>query len=575
MLRPEALLTSRVGRTNGTWWASDFTGATADGNPAQRAGASVFTDSSEPVTVRVHMRSNYHMVLAAKWSAGGLNFSDARVTAAPNMTGAWLEVRVPRSAAGGLDSLSFNWGLADASVAGISKDATHWFTVDRVMISTGDQLGAHYADGDSPGWKWLGAANASESVGYPLPLTMTKPDMSQWYNVVDATNAVVVVNPPANSRVGSVTAFDYGPRPVGLIPTNYGYQEWVVEGWAAAPRTVADSETLSLMGVRVGFVYGNDKPNGYGSDSGSGAVGLVSSFGGGILSPVYYRRWRRFKAAIAFTLATDLTPAWQPNLGRNNWQLAGVVVRRRVGSETSVIANTLDSLEAIMGTPVHRFQAEFARGFDVPAPTDAVITRWEDLAGGRALTLPNGVPAPKMGTKEIIFPSQGYLVNNDIALSGDYTIYAVMSIPDQGAPGIDGSIAGGRSHIIRSGNYNNGNGQMEIGETNIIAMNGKAFTNRGVYSLARTSSRIDGLAQGQTFGVAKTYNPMKGLLVNQWQDYRLMTTLGRYSAVLIYDKAHSITDQQRITAWLEQNYGINTDPAGYGQGAYGAGAYGS
>jgi hypothetical protein len=98
----------------------------------------------------------------------------------------------------------------------LAADVVYW---DQLMVVEGTDPG-FYADGNTPGWRWTGAADASTSVGYP-PLDVRQ--MPVIAGPIDTNAAVYTVEPgvgPTGLPIGRVTR-SFGPIGFGAMVAAY------------------------------------------------------------------------------------------------------------------------------------------------------------------------------------------------------------------------------------------------------------------------------------------------------------------------------------------------------------------
>jgi len=77
----------------------------------------------------------------------------------------------------------------------VGAEVGEWYEIYKVMLVKGVYLG-EFSNGDTPGWKWRGAANASPSVGYPYTLESI------------AGRPLVTITTPGTVELTGLTAFD-------------------------------------------------------------------------------------------------------------------------------------------------------------------------------------------------------------------------------------------------------------------------------------------------------------------------------------------------------------------------------
>lgn len=204
------------------------------------------------------------------------------------------------------------------------------------MIVMGSYPGLTYLDGTTAGWRWTGAANNSDSVGHPLPPNVL-PDpqgMSQWSAGGGTPARIASTDPKAVPGcplpwIWNMGQFDNKISPIPSTsvmwaPTNIGVQSWIFEGWAAAPAAV--SANLSMV-LRWGDRYANTGPV---SDYARPADHQATL---PFLAAANYRTWAPFKAFAKFVMPVGATPYLTPNWGGQDWQIAGVTMRRAVAGE--------------------------------------------------------------------------------------------------------------------------------------------------------------------------------------------------------------------------------------------------
>lgn len=123
--------------------------------------------AGQPVTVSCYVRSSTALSigLRARWHNGTAWLGGASGTSTtPLSAGQWVRLTLATSSPVG-GRLAFGVHAAVTSYPALATlDATG------LMITESD-VALAYGDGDMPGWRWDGAANASPSVGWPRLVT--------------------------------------------------------------------------------------------------------------------------------------------------------------------------------------------------------------------------------------------------------------------------------------------------------------------------------------------------------------------------------------------------------------------
>lgn len=184
------------------------------------------------------------------------NFRAPVVTLVPNV---WTRLSYTTSA---VDATAVT-GTCTCYSSGYAWGSGDYLDVDGVMVTPGTAL-YPYADGDTPGWKWTGAAGASTSVGYPYTLEAIA-GVPAWSSTVPSGYPNVAPPPdPFSARTLYVV--------MDVLTT--------ADSWSAA--LMAASSTVSLGSLRFQTSAPGDPKMGFRLDTPGGSTNVSPGLMSGV-----------------------------------------------------------------------------------------------------------------------------------------------------------------------------------------------------------------------------------------------------------------------------------------------------